>query len=70
MRDAAHEEAVGWLQAGEQRQGGLVKFANELRGFLCLGAVRIVRLRLGDRQAFAVRVSVAQWPSRARPRGR
>ena len=67
MRDAAHEEAVGWLQVGEQRQGCLVKFANQLRGFLCLGAVRIVRLRLSDRQAFAVRVSVAQWPSQADP---
>ena len=65
--DDETNHAVGWLQAGEQRQGDLVKFANQLRGFLCLGAVRIVRLRLSDRQAFAVRVSVAQWPSQADP---
>jgi len=67
MRDAAHEEAVGRLQAGEQRQGGLVKSADQLGGFLRLGAVRVVRLRLGDRQALAVRVGVAQRPGQIGP---
>ena len=65
MCDAAHEEAVGRLQAGEQRQGGLVKLADQLGGLFCLGAVGVVRLRLGDRQAFAVRVGVAQRPGQA-----
>ena len=67
MRDAAHEESVGRLHAGEQRQGGLVKLADQLGRLLRLGAVGVVRLRLGDRQTLSMWIGVAERPGQVGP---
>ena len=67
MCDAAHEESVGRLHAGEQRQGGLVKLANQLGRLLRLGTVWVVRLGLGDWQTLAMRVGVAKRPGEVGP---
>jgi len=60
MGDAAHQEAVGGLLFGQQRQSQLVKILDQLRHLFRLGGFFVDRADHRDRGAFVMRIGVRQ----------